>query len=300
MEMDDDNALHHALLAREDQERPIDANSNSDDAILSQLLVASGADKNAPSANNKRCCTPPKDREMLILPIFTFLTWLGFVLTLFSTYSCNLIHITWTGSEQESITGVGVSRYQQKTRRQAERVKEIKCYEQASYVQHEETSKSDHFFPTNNFMQTCSWLAWACSGLVLAGIMMYMIVASISPEKFMNRSSNLKYPWKAMSLCCVLAGTTLMAAGTAELLVILDLLNIADPTNDHRESPICNDEYSTCRLGNGGKLAVTGVACCYAGGLLAFFAAMVTVRTRHRNSDEKVGSDEETNLRGFS
>ena len=280
LEMEDENDAHVPLLIQE---------QSNEDAILSQLLVASDADKAHASTNNKCCCKAPKDKEIIGLFLFAILTWLGFVLTLFTTYSCDLIHVTWNPhSIHLSVTGVGIRRFQETTRQPKLRVKIVECFDQASYIQHAEISNTERFFPTDEFVKTTSMVAPALSGAVFAGVLIYMIVASINVDRFTNTTTNPQYPWKTITLCYALAGFTLVGAGTAELLVILDLLDVADYANNNHESPICNAEYSTCQLGTGGKLAVFGVACCYAGALLAFFSAFVTVRAKRSSGASPV------------
>ena len=287
MEMEEpNNDLHLPLLADYPQQHP-----------QSQLPIVSGADGDKDSPN-KKCCKIPKDKELCSLFAFSILSWLGFVLTLYTTYSCDVIHITWNpNSIHLSVTGVGVSRFEETIRKPNLHIKEIKCFDQSSYVQHAEISQSTHFFPTDEFLRKCSILAPTLAGVVFVGVMMYMVVASVEVDKF-NRTSNPQYPWKIMISCYVLAGMTLIAAGTAELLAVLDLMNVADPTNDHHESPICNNKYSTCQLGTGGKIAISGVACCYAGSLIAFSAAFVTIQEIWNSGDntEQVEQKDGSNI----
>lgn len=277
MEVEDESALNMPLLAGNDQQQSTNSNISNDGAILSQLFVAPGGEDSARSKKSYRCCKT-KNREMLALFIFAILTWLGFVLTLFATYSCNLIHVTWNPhSIHLSITGVGIHRFEQTIRNQKKHIKEIKCFDQMSYVQHAEISSSKHFFPSDEFVQKASVVAPTLAGVAFAGVMVYMVVASTYVDTFTNRLNYERYPWKTLSICYILVGLILVSAGTAELLTVLDLLNVADPTDDHHDSPICNAEYSTCQLGMGGNIAVSGVACCFAAALLAFSAAYVTI-----------------------
>ncbi|KAL3791191.1 hypothetical protein ACHAWO_013622 [Cyclotella atomus] len=280
MEMEDQSALHIPLLAPDDQHQPINANISNDDAILSQLSVPSGQDHTQTKKSHRSChnCCTTKNKEMPTLFTFAILTWLGFVLTLYATYSCNLIHITWNPhSIHLSISAVGIHRFEQTIHNIKKQIKEIKCFDQSSYIQHAEiSSDSKHFFPSDEFVIKASRLAPILSGVAFTGVMIYMIVASIYVDAFTK--NRLNYPWKTLSACYISVGLILVAAGTAELLTILDLLNDAgDPTNDHGDSPICNVNYSSCGLGMGGNIAVGGVVCCYGAALLAFLVAYVTI-----------------------
>lgn len=297
MEMEDDNDLLLSLLEQDHQHN----NSTTDDAILSQLLASgAGAASNKHTSTNKCCCCCklPKDKETPALFTFAFaiLNWVGLILILFANYtSCNLLHVTWnTGSIHLSITGLGISRYQQK---------DTQCYDQISYVQHAEISQSDHFFPYTELLETMGLVAVTLAGVAFVGFLAYVfVVAIVHPEKYSNTAvNNPRYPWRVTSVCQVLGGILLIGAGTAELLVLLDLMNIIDLTrndgdgnNNHdnddnhqtKSSPICNAEYSTCHLGLGGGMAVSGIACCYAGAVLAFYATFVMIRTRRRERKE--------------
>lgn len=170
-------------------------------------------------------------------------------------------------------------------------MKNMQCYDQLSYVQHAEITQNDHFFPYNELLQQYGLAAVTLAGIVFAGFLAYIFVAIVDPAKY-NRVNNPRYPWRALSVCHVLGGITLIGAGTAELFVVLDLMNTIDLTNDGNDhddelkSPICNVEYSTCHLGLGGRMAASGIACCYVGALLAFYATFIMVRTQHRESKE--------------
>lgn len=107
-----------------------------------------------------------------------------------------------------------------------------------------------------------------------------MVVASIYPDKFMNRLTNPEYPWKSLSISYALAGMLLIAVGTMELIVVLDLLKFANPVNDIHESPICNLAYSTCRIGGGGKASISAPLFCYCVVFIALIAACITVGYR--------------------
>eukprot|EP00956_Cyclotella_meneghiniana_P033995 scaffold100778_cov30-Cyclotella_meneghiniana.AAC.1 len=313
--MEDDNDLLLSLLEQDHQHNN---NSTTDDAILSQLLASgAGAASNKHTSTNsrhRRCCCSgcklPKDKEVPALFAFAFaiLNWVGLILILFANYtSCNLIHVAWnTGSIHLSITGLGISRYQQK---QKDTTAVAQCYDQISYVQHAEISQSDHFFPYTELLEQMGLVAVTLAGVAFVGFLAYVfVVAIVHPEKYSNTSvNNSRYPWRATSACQVLGGILLIGAGTAELLVLLDLMNIIDLTrsdgdgnNDHhrdddndnhqtKSSPICNAEYSTCHLGLGGGMAVSGIACCYAGAVLAFYATfvMIRIRRRERKEDER-------------
>lgn len=295
LKMEEENDTQLPLLANEAQ------NQSDDDAILSQPLVAS--DANTARPNNKRCRKLPNDKEILGLFAFAILTWLGFVLTLYATYSCDLIHITWNPhSIQLTITGLGVRRFQTTVRKPQQQIKQKKCFDRASYVEHAEISKNEQgFFPSNELAQRASIVAPTLAGVAFAGVMIYMVVASIHVDKFTNRVHNSQYPWKTVSICYVLGGITLIGAGTAELIMILDLLNVPDTnTNDRYESPMCNVDYSTCQLGVGGQFAVTGVACCYCAALLAFYAAFVTICTKRKSGADELPVQEAAHLESLS
>ena len=178
-----------------------------------------------------------------------------------------------------SITGVGIRRFQQILPKPSQGIEEVQCLDQNSFTRHSEISKQEHFFPEDHFLQTMSVLAPTLAGVVMSVVIVFLVVATISPEKF-HRTLNRQYPWNAMIAYYLVLGLILIAAGTAELLVILHLLHVKNPGSDAYDSPICNPQYSTCQLGMGGKIAAAGVACCYAGGLVAIFAAMVTMRAR--------------------
>ena len=156
--MEDDNDLLLSLLEQDHQH----VNSTDDDAILSQLLASgAGAASNKHTSTNKSCCCCcsggcklPKDKEVPALFTFAILNWVGLILILFANYtSCNLIHVAWnTGSIHLSITGLGISRYQQKQKDTTTTATTAQCYDQICYVQHAEISHSDHFLPYTDLL----------------------------------------------------------------------------------------------------------------------------------------------------
>ncbi|KAL3802402.1 hypothetical protein HJC23_007227 [Cyclotella cryptica] len=295
MTIDDNNNLHQPLLADDNREPVLETNTKSDDDVASPLVLTSGASTDLENATTspRRCCRCAvncftwlsQNKWLTYIVLFSFLTWAAFILSLYVTYSCDIILVRWNANSLNlSVSGVGIFRFQQRTRNVPRNRNEINCVEYGSYNLHAEIQKIEDFFPVDKKLRVLSVLAPTLAGVVFLGIMGLMVLASLYPDKFMNRLTNREYPWKSLSISYVLGGVILIAAGTLELIVVLDLLNIANPVNDIHESPICNSAYSTCRLGGGGKVAITASSFCYGAALIALAAACITVGSKFKES----------------
>ncbi|KAL7489603.1 hypothetical protein ACHAW6_015257 [Cyclotella cf. meneghiniana] len=294
MEINDDNNLNQPLLADDEQEQVIDTITKNDDALSSQLVLASGASTDREHATTlPRCgrCVAycftsfSRHRWLIGIILFSFLTWASFILSLYSTYSCDIILVDWNRNALNlSVSGVGIFRFQQRTRNIPRNRNEIHCVEYASFKTNAGIQNIEEFFTVDRDLRVLSILAPTLAGVVFLGIMGLMVMASIYPDKFMNRLTNPEYPWKSLSISYVLAGMLLIAVGTMELIVVLDLLNFANPVNDIHVSPICNSAYSTCRIGGGGKASISATLFCYCAALIALIAACITVGSKRRET----------------
>ena len=169
MEINDDNNLNQPLLADDEQEQLIDTITKSDDALSSQLVLASGASTDREHATTlPRCgrCVAycftsfSRNRWLIGIILFSFLTWASFILSLYSTYSCDIILIDWNrNSLNLSVSGVGIFRFQQRTRNDQRNRNEIHCVEYASFKTNAGIRNIEEFFTVDRDLRVLSILA---------------------------------------------------------------------------------------------------------------------------------------------
>ena len=273
-----ENKLQEPLLTRVER----DLNRNNVESSIT-------SDDERPSIGTEYCCYRPttccksfcRDRWFIGICFFAIQTWIGFLFAIWSTWTCNLVHITWYPSQTFRVTGVGLWRYQETTKKKTANgmVKEVICMDYESWEHHSEISNAGSFFPEDiDENRAFSVVSPTLAGIVFVALMVVMIVASAQPDKFMNHEFNPQYPWKALSTCYILAGVLLLATGTIELRMVIDIMNFFAPINDVHESPVCNGAFSTCQLGSGGRFAVAGACCDFVASGIAFAAAFITIK----------------------
>ena len=293
-DVEDTTPPYHPIL-----DDTIDSES-VDDVIVSQLLSANERPR---CRHHRRCPTfPCLQGGSCWMLLFGLFAWMGFVSSIWSAYSCDLIHVEWNkGGVHLSVTGIGIWRYQKEVSSPSSSGSQYRHKNHisdgnvgkneicVSYGGDPTNKKMEGFFPSEKRLHVYSILAPSLSFSVLLGLMVIGLAAVACPERFTHPENNESLRRSRLLIAeiitYILAGVTLMISGIFLLAMTYGLLHYSHHTSDAlHQSPICNPSYSRCHLGSGGRWALSGALSCCLSALVAFLAPYSMVRSSNRRS----------------
>ena len=241
-----------------------------DEEIIYQLLNTN--DNNERRQRSSRCSYFKVTRRRGVAISFALLLWFGFMSSLWAAASCKLVDIEYNkGGLELSIEGVGFWRYEQKITNGTHTTNYCAPFGQQV---HSEVNL-DGFFPDDKFLQAYSVASPSTIFASIFALMICVVEVQVQPEILFGLIPEHVDPSTTIK-SSALAGVLLMMGAIIQMVATFSLLHYhPKSTASGYLSPLCNPDYSHCKLGPVGIWAVLGA-------LALFFAGAISCYSSHR------------------